>query len=232
MVSSDIRLRSEIAKGHRRVGSASGEVAAEEVELVGEDGLEPVAAGPDVEVVAGVVADLGAAGLGGLGGGVRRGAAVEVGDLDEQRAAQVPSPACRGGGCRARCRPRRRSRCARSGRRSRGRTRSGRAARARRPRRAGRRSASARAHGRAATATRLRTPAAVERRIARGGWCFSASRRRPGRRRAGSATRRRRRRRGPLRRRARGRRTARRPTARAGEASTPGSRAAAAIAAR
>ncbi len=58
-------------------------------DLVGQRGLEPVGAGPDVEVVARVVPHLRPAGEGGLRGGLRWGAAVEVGDLDQQRRADV-----------------------------------------------------------------------------------------------------------------------------------------------
>ncbi len=137
------------------------------------DGVEPVAAGPDVEVVARVVPDLGAAGR---RRPWRRRAAGRCGR--SRRSARAAGSAgawraCPGGGRRARGRRRRRSRCARSARRSRGRTRSGRAG-----------SARPSSPGRATTGiitgsprrTRLRTPAAVERSIAEGVWCFSASR--------------------------------------------------------
>ncbi|CCW11278.1 hypothetical protein EBESD8_18140 [Rhodococcus aetherivorans] len=55
---------------------------------MGDHGIEPVAPRPDVEVVARVVADLGPSPGGGDRGGVRGCTAVEVGDLDEQRAPQ------------------------------------------------------------------------------------------------------------------------------------------------
>ena len=60
---------------------------------MGQGGVEPVLAGPDVEVVARVVPHLRPAAERRLRRGVRRRAAVEVRDLHEQRAAQVPGRA-------------------------------------------------------------------------------------------------------------------------------------------
>ena len=236
MMSPVIRLWSEYpgTRVSLHPASADGEVPAQEHELVREDRVEPVAAGPDVEVVARVVPDLGAGRRGRLGG---RPAAGRCGR--SRRSGRAPGSAadlaCRAGPVRAELEADRGVDLVApggAGDREVGLVVAGQGERAE-PRRGGPRSASVTGSPPRSEETRLRKPAAVERRIARRRVVLQRQQAGgPSRRPAAPARRPRRRRRGPPRRRARGRRPADTPQSTSRRPSTPGSRAAAAIAAR